>query len=134
MHRALCDLLVRQLERATPIPSFVTLPNDPRALAVAEAVMASRDGSASLPVLARLAGASVRTIERMFRRDTGLGFQSWRRQFRLMKAIELLVGGGSVKEVASQIGYRQPSAFVEMFRRTLGTTPKAWVSGLTKPQ
>ena len=49
-----------------------------------------------------------------------------------MKALELLVSGQSVKEVAFRIGYRQPSAFVEMFRRTLGTTPKAWIAALEK--
>jgi AraC-like DNA-binding protein len=49
---------------------------------------------------------------------------------RLMKAIELLVEGCPVKEVAFEVGYRQPSAFVEMFRQTLGATPKAWVSAL----
>ena len=31
-----------------------------------------------------------------------------------MKGIELLVGGASVKEAAFAVGYRQPSAFVEM--------------------
>jgi AraC-like DNA-binding protein len=130
LHRSLQALIVSELERAAPIPSFVTLPRDTRALAVAEAVMSNRDGAASLAVLSRSAGASVRTVERAFRRDTGLSFESWRRQFRLMRAIGLLVEGRSVKEVAFEIGYRQPSAFVQMFRATLGATPKAWISVL----
>jgi AraC-like DNA-binding protein len=61
-----------------------------------------------------------------------MNFETWRRQVRLMKAIELLVGGCPVKEVAFEVGYRQSSTFVEMFRKTLGTTPKAWVSSLLK--
>ena len=36
----------------------------------------------------------------------------------------------SVKEVACKIGYSQSSTFVELFRQTFGTTPKAWISGL----
>jgi len=130
VHRSLQALIVSEMERAVPIPSFVTLPKDRRAQAVAEAVMSNRDGSASLAILSESAGASVRTVERAFRRDTGLSFESWRRQFRLMKAIGLLVEGRAVKEVAFEIGYRQPSAFVQMFRGTLGTTPKAWISAL----
>jgi AraC-like DNA-binding protein/mannose-6-phosphate isomerase-like protein (cupin superfamily) len=130
LHRALQALITSQLESAAPIPSFVTLPRDPRAQSVAEAVMSKRDRAASLAVLSESAGASVRTVERAFRRDTGLSFESWRRQFRLMKAIGLLAEGRSVKEVAFEIGYRQPSAFVQMFRGTLGATPKAWVSAL----
>jgi AraC-like DNA-binding protein len=76
------------------------------------------------------AGASVRTIERVFRREIGSSFELWRRQVRLTKAVELLVSGYSIKEVAQKVGYCQSSAFVEMFRRTLGTTPKAWISAL----
>ena len=134
LHAALRDLILSELARATPVPSFVTLPEDPRAMAVVHAVMANRDGDASFQTLCNKAGASVRTIERIFHREVGLSFESWRRQFRLMKAIELLVAGSAVKEVAFQIGYRQPSAFVEMFRRTLGTTPKSWVSALKKSE
>jgi len=69
---------------------------------------------------------SVRTIQRIFRKDIGIDFESWRRQVRLTKAVELLVSGRSVKEVAFSVGYRQASAFVETFRRTFGMTPKAW--------
>jgi AraC-like DNA-binding protein len=134
LHSALRDLILAELKRASPIPSFVTLPEDCRALAVAHAVMSNGDSDAPLATLCDKAGASVRTIERIFRREVGLSFESWRRQFRLMKAIELLVSGNAVKEVAFQIGYRQPSAFVEMFRRTLGTTPKAWVAALKKSE
>jgi AraC-like DNA-binding protein len=134
LHAALRDLIVAELHRASPVPSFVTLPRDRRAQSVAHAVMQNRDAGAPLQALCETAGASVRTIERIFRREVGLSFEAWRRQFRLMKAIELLVAGGAVKEVAFQTGYRQPSAFVQMFRRTLGSTPKAWISSLKKAE
>ena len=70
-------------------------------------------------------------MERTFLREVGMSFETWRRQARLMKAVELLVSGCAVKEVAFEVGYRQPSAFVEMFRAALGATPKAWVAALT---
>ena len=47
-----------------------------------------------------------------------------------MKAVELLAAGSLVKQAAFATGYRQPSAFVEMFRRTFGATPKAWAAAL----
>ncbi|HEX4595106.1 MAG TPA: helix-turn-helix transcriptional regulator [Bryobacteraceae bacterium] len=132
LHRALRDLIISHLENAAPVPSFVTLPQDGRALLVAQTAMANLRGCGSFQALCEQAGASPRTIERIFRREIGLSFESWRSQFRLMKAIELLAGGSPVKEVAYQIGYRQPSAFVEKFRRTMGATPKAWASSLRK--
>ena len=133
LERALRDLILEHLQNAAPVPSFVRLPRDPRALSVAQAVMADRRSRGSFQLLCDRAGASVRTIERAFQREVGLSFESWRSQFRLMKAIEMLANGAAVKEVAFEIGYRQPSAFVAMFRRTLGTTPKAWASSLAAP-
>src|SRR5579872_6675570 len=130
LHCALRDLVVAQLESASAIPTGVTLPSDPRALAVAKASVANAANPPSFRALCKDAGASVRTIERAFQRDVGLDFESWRRQLRLIKAIELLAGGSGVKEVAFAVGYRQPSAFVEMFRQTLGVTPKAWAMTL----
>jgi AraC-like DNA-binding protein/quercetin dioxygenase-like cupin family protein len=134
LHCALRDLVVSQLQSASPVPTFVTLPRHPRALAVAKALIANPASGPSLQALCAGAGGSVRTVERAFRRDVGLSFESWRRQVRLMKAIELLVAGCPVKEVAFEVGYRQPSAFVEMFRQTLGTTPKAWASALANAE
>jgi len=132
LHCALRDLIISHLQNAAAVPSFVTLPKDQRALLVAQTVMANLRSCGSFQVLCEQAGASPRTIQRIFRRELGLSFESWRRQFRLMKAIELLAGGRPVKEVAFEIGYRQPSAFVEVFKQTLGATPKAWASSLQK--
>ena len=109
---------------------FVALPQDPRALGVAQACIANQADAPSLDALCRKVGVSVRTIQRTFRKEVGTSFEFWRRQVRLMKGIELLVEGCSVKTVAAEVGYRQPSTFVQLFRRTLGVTPKAWASSL----
>ncbi len=127
---ALRDLLLRQIQKASPMPTFVTLPREERALAVAQAILRNPAESKPMAVLCSEVGVSVRTIERAFRKDVGINFASWRRQVRLTKAVELLVSGYSIKEVAYRVGYCQSSAFVEMFRRTFGTTPKAWMSAL----
>jgi len=130
LHCALRDLIVVHLGNASSVPTWLTLPGDSRALAVAEGWIANQAHNPSLASLCARAGASVRTIERVFRQEVGADFTTWRRQARLMKAVELLAGGSSVKQVAFAIGYQQPSAFVEMFRRTFGTTPKAWAAAL----
>lgn len=130
LHCALRDLLVSQLEAASPMPISLTLPQDSRARAIADRVMSHPGERQTFAALCGPAGANVRTMQRIFRRQTGTDFEFWRRQVRLMKAIELLVSGESVKEVAYALGYRQPTAFVEMFRGILGTTPAAWVKKL----
>jgi AraC-like DNA-binding protein len=134
LHCALRDLILSQLLNAPPVPMFVRLPEDSRALGVAEAFIANQADAPSLEALCRKVGASVRTIQRAFRKEVGTSFEFWRRQVRLMKGIELLVAGRSAKMVAAEVAYRQPSAFVELFRQTLGMTPRAWVAALVRPK
>jgi AraC-like DNA-binding protein len=82
--------------------------------------------------LCQFAGVSVRTLERIFQREVGLDFESWRRQVRLVRAIELLVEGRSVKETAFLVGYQQPGAFVSLFKANFATPPKAWIAALNR--
>jgi AraC-like DNA-binding protein/mannose-6-phosphate isomerase-like protein (cupin superfamily) len=131
LHAALKIVLVANLHNATRVRTQLAIPEDRRAAAVAAAAMADPVNNRSFKALCDNAGASTRTIERIFKRQAGTSFETWRRQARLMKAIELLVAGNSVKETAYRVGYRQTGAFVTMFRDTFGKTPKAWVSGLT---
>ncbi|MGD0938309.1 MAG: helix-turn-helix transcriptional regulator [Terracidiphilus sp.] len=130
LESALRDMLIFQLQRASPMPTFVTLPREARALAVAQSILRNPGEPKTMAALCVQAGASVRTIERVFRKELGTDFETWRRQVRLTKAVEHLVSGSSIKEVTHKVGYCQPSAFVEIFRRTFGATPKAWVSAL----
>lgn len=124
LHNAFLEVLVSLLADASPIPTGLMLPRDPRALKAARDSLA--DPSLAVARLCRSAGLSARTMERIFRREVGVSFEAWRRQARLMRGIELLAGGSTVKEAAFAVGYQNPSAFVQMFRKTLGSTPKEW--------
>lgn len=128
LHCALREVLLSQLEAASPVPASITLPKDPRALGVARSTMRELSQGATLQDLCREAAISVRTLERIYLAEVGIDFEGWRRQARLMKAIELLASGCSVKEAAFAVGYRQSSAFVAMFRKTMGATPKMWMT------
>jgi AraC-like DNA-binding protein len=125
---AVIELIVRELQRAQPVPTFIRLPSDKRALAVARVIVEQPGQSKPLAALCAQAGVSVRTIERLFHGELGCGFSEWRRQVRLTRGIEMLAAGDSVKEVAYSVGYSQPSAFVQAFRLTFGDTPKAWIT------
>jgi AraC-like DNA-binding protein len=129
---ALRDVLVEQLHRASPVPTGVALPHDTRALSIARSVIANPALRQTLVTMCASGGLSVRTFERVFRREVGIDFESWRRQVRLMRGVELLVGGLSVKEVAFSVGYQEASTFVALFRKTFSTTPKAWITSLER--
>lgn len=127
---AMRDVIAYQLGHATPAPTYVTMPRDTRARAVAQAILGRPAESATLADLCADAGVSVRTVQRIFKNEVGIDLDSWRRQARLTKAMQLLVTGASVKEVSFAVGYGQASAFVQAFRRLFGATPKAWVASL----
>jgi AraC-like DNA-binding protein len=92
--------------------------------------MASPGDDRDLTQWGRHAGASARTLARLFRRETGMTFAGWRRRLRLLAAVSRLGAGESVAMVADDLGYHSPSAFVAMFRRSLGTSPGRYFKGL----
>ena len=109
----------------------LAVPDDDRARKVAHARLAQLGAGRKLAVACHDVGISVRTLQRTFRRELGMDFDSWRRQARLLKAVELLAGGNSVKSVALQVGYRQLSTFTATSARHFGLTPKAWIAART---
>lgn len=122
-HRRLAGVIHDQLAPLPDLPLELAWPRDPRARSVAEALGREPARPDALEELARGSGASARTLERLFRRETGLSFGRWRQQLRLQAAVRLLALGHPVTEVAFEVGYESPSAFIAMFRRALGTTP-----------
>jgi AraC-like DNA-binding protein len=79
-----------------------------------------------LAKLASAAGASHRTIERLFASEARMSFGRWRIRHRMITALELLAHGDSVSNVAYAVGYETPSSFIAAFRASFGTTPTAY--------
>lgn len=122
-HARLIGVLLDQLRTSAGEPLQLPLPKDPRARKAAELLRANDAPDTSLGDIARQAGASKRTLERLFLTETGLTLGRWRQQARLLQALTLLAAGQSVTSVALEVGYDNPGAFITMFKRALGTTP-----------
>jgi AraC-like DNA-binding protein len=125
----LIHVIVNQLEAIRMVPLQLPNPSDPRAIRVAKAVMEDPSDRRPLTALCRAAGTSKRTVERLFQKDIGMTFSKWRQQLRLMQAMRLLAEGAKVTHAALESGYSTPSAFISMFRKTLGTTPTLYFKG-----
>jgi AraC-like DNA-binding protein len=119
--RHLMDVLLDEFTIEGAQPMLLPMPSDPRARRAAEWM---RDGRFVLgPPLAREAGASLRTLERLFQAQTGVSLGAWHQRARIMRALTHLADGMSVTATGLAVGYSSTSAFVVAFRRATGTTP-----------
>jgi AraC-like DNA-binding protein len=122
----LIGVILDQLEAVEMIPLQLPHVSDPRAQRVAEVLTSNPGDDRTLTQICRKSGASKRTIERLFQQESGMTFGKWRQQLRLMQAMRLLAEGAKVTHAALEAGYSTPSAFISMFRKSLGTTPTAY--------
>ncbi len=81
-----------------------------------------------LTSLANSIGASSKTITRLFKSETGMSYQDWKQQWRLLKAIELLSREMQVSDVGHQLGFSSDSAFIAFFKKQTGRTPLSFIN------
>lgn len=121
----LMNLILDEISDASAVICNLHLPEpvDRRIRPLVDAIKSNPADRRSQEDWSAVTGLSSRTIQRIFVAETGMAFGQWRRQALLMEAIRKLDGGKAVTSVALELGYDSPSAFIAMFRRTLGITP-----------
>lgn len=119
----LVTLLLDEVRTTPEAPLYLPEPRDPRLRCITDALQSDPADVRTLEAWEQDAAASPRTLARLFQRETGMTFAGWRQQLRLIRALEELAQGRSVTEVALDLGYESPSAFIAMFRRAFGKTP-----------
>ena len=126
----LVAVIVDQLA-AAPVATQgrVPMPAHPRLEKIVSGLIDNPADGRTLDAWARVAGASARTLLRLFRDETGLGFEEWRAELRVSTAIAWLSEGRRVTDIAFDLGYESPSAFIAMFRRRTGVSPRKFASG-----
>ncbi|MFD2468792.1 helix-turn-helix transcriptional regulator [Amycolatopsis silviterrae] len=98
-------------------------PRDDWLRVVAELLHAEPGRGETLAGLGRLAGASERTLSRLFQSDLGMSFHRWRTVLRVHHALFRLTEGASVTDTAIACGWANPSAFIGAFTALVGQTP-----------
>jgi AraC-like DNA-binding protein/mannose-6-phosphate isomerase-like protein (cupin superfamily) len=122
----LLEVLLDQITGLNVVGLQLLMPTDRRTMRIAQALQADPSLTTTLAAWGQTVGASARTLERLFKAETGMGFSTWRSQARLMAALEGLGAGLSVTQAAFLVGYDDVSSFITMFKKALGTTPKAY--------
>ena len=119
----LFQVILDELKRL-PVDHFnLPLPTQPRLKQVCENLLQSQPTDIALTDVARLSCMSVRSVQRHFQSETGLAFQQWRQHWQVIRALEALHAGQTIKQTAAYLGYGSSSAFISMFKRVIGVTP-----------
>lgn len=122
-------LLMHEIPRLPERPLGLPFPADPRLADLCRGYLDAPSSGAAINDWAGALGMSRRTFTRFFRRETGLTLSTWRQQAALMAALPRLSAGDPVTTVALDLGYEFTAAFTTMFKRMLGSPPKAYFKG-----
>jgi len=125
--RRIIEIILDQLQAVPSIPLQLPHPLDARATRVTDALIANPSDQRTLQRLCKDCGASKRTVERLFTQETQMTFGRWRQQLRLLHSLQLLASGDKVTAAALEAGYNSTSAFIAMFRKQLGATPRRYL-------
>lgn len=117
------NLLIEELNIATDSHLNLPLPHDLRLQQWLTDINHPDFLAPSLADLSLLVGASQKTITRIFKKETGMPYQSWRQQWRLLAAIELLAQGQRISDISFRLDFANDSAFIRFFRQKTGFTP-----------
>jgi len=125
---ALCGLILEEISDAPVEASAIHLPIpvDDRVRVTIQTLLTDPTDQRNREEWAETVGASGRTIDRIFKKETGMSFGAWKRHLLLLEALKQLAENTPVTTVAFELGYSSVSSFNNMFKQTLGITPKRY--------
>jgi len=122
------SVLIDELLAAPPGFLDLPLPADPRLRAYCDALLANPCDKKTLSCWAKSIGMSGRNMARLFKAETGLSLDRWRRHSQVVAAATLMTQGRQIKEIAQDLGYESPASFATMFKKEAGMTPRRFAS------
>lgn len=125
----LAALILDELARAQHLQLVIPMPRDERLKKLCRALLDDPSRPETLDAWAGHVGASPRTLSRLFASEVGLSFAQWRQRVRLHNAMEAIVRGEAIGEVARANGYESASAFSAAFRKAMGIAPRQLTRG-----
>ena len=128
----LVGVFLDQLDFKPLATLHLPLPSDQRIRGIVDALLADPSDRRTLSEWAKVAGGSSRTLSRLFQKETGMSFRDWRLQHHMHEALAKLATGDRVTEIAFDLGYNSPSAFISIFGKTMGQSPSQYMRSRNK--
>jgi AraC-like DNA-binding protein len=110
--------------RAPRLPLVIKMPQDARLRRVCSHLIDDPSDRRTLDGYADIAGASARTLARLFEDELQMTFTAWRQRVRFHNALEAIAQDAPIERIATDNGYRSPSAFTAAFRAVMGHPPR----------
>lgn len=104
----------------------IPAPSDTRLIDVTNYINTNYREHIAIELLAELATMSVRSLQRIFKDDTGITVQKYTQLIRILKSVELLDSKKyTLSQIADMVGYKSLSAFTASYFAIIKSKPKA---------
>ncbi|WP_246664479.1 helix-turn-helix transcriptional regulator [Tardiphaga sp. P9-11] len=123
--RVLLDELVQM---STTDEMYLPISADSRLQHLAAALLQNPGDRSTIGELAARYAMSESTFARLVVKETGMTFGRWRQRLQILIAMQRLTAGSSVQTVSLDLGYETPSAFITMFKKTMGKSPRRFLA------
>jgi AraC-like DNA-binding protein len=121
-------VLLDELVQMSTDQMFLPLSADSRLQNLATSLLNDPGDRSTVEQLAARYAMSERTFARLVLKETGMTFGRWRQRLHIMVALQRLSAGNSVQAVSFDLGYETPSAFITMFKKTMGKSPRRFLA------
>lgn len=102
----------------------IPVPIDQRLTPVCNYINVNYRYTSDTDTLAHLANMSVRSLQRIFKQQTGITIQKYTQLIRILKSIELIdTGQYTLTQIATMIGYKSLSAFTSSYQSIMLSRP-----------
>ncbi|MCT2563815.1 AraC family transcriptional regulator [Chryseobacterium herbae] len=103
----------------------IPVPSDARLIPVCTSINTNFKYSLNADELAEKAQMSVRSLQRIFKSETGITLQKYHQLVRILKSIELIdIGQFTLSQIAYKVGYQSLSAFTSSYDSIMKSKPK----------
>lgn len=123
-------VLLEQLATASVEQLHLPISDHPKIRHMVNVLTSNPTDRTTLAQWAQKLALSERSLARLVQRETGLTFSRWRQQLQLIIALRQLASGMAVQQVSGNLGYESVTAFITMFKKSLGKPPAQYMKSL----
>lgn len=104
----------------------IPIPSNEKLIPICEEINNNFKYAIDIEMLARKAAMSARSLQRIFKAETGITVQKYHQLIRILKSIEMIDQKKfTLTEIAYMVGYKSLSAFTSSYQAIMKDGPRA---------